>query len=463
MTAFSTSISGTRPTTNGRSPSCSRRPCTRTRCSSAGRARTGPRRSIRLEPFSPSTRRPASLKWTFEALAAGTRQQRPARRMSGPSMSIDQERGISISAGLLRRVRISSAAIARKPLPLATSVTALDAETGKVRVEPPDRPSRSSGTTTPTRRRFWWISRRTARPFRRWCSRARWASSSSSTALTGEPIFPIEERTVPQSDVPGEQSSPTQPYVRSAEPAVPDRLPGISTLADIASFGHCSRDLQEHALRRPLYPAKPAGHYRLSSHRRRRGMGRRRGRSAHRHLCRQQFQRRADLQAADRAPTTTRPKTPQRSETGGYFPQTARPMAFSCTTSSIPSACRAGIRPTARCRPTISRPASCCGRSLSAQVQQWGFYMPKSWGSVTIGGPVITNRPHLHRRFDGFARAGDRSQDRRCAVAGVGRRAGRRHPGDVHLQGQAYVVFVAGGNAILKPQASDQVAAFALK
>ena len=29
---------------------------------------------------------------------------------------------------------------------------------------------------------------------------------------TGEPVWPIEERAVPQSDVPGEQSSPTQPY-----------------------------------------------------------------------------------------------------------------------------------------------------------------------------------------------------------------------------------------------------------
>jgi quinoprotein glucose dehydrogenase len=30
--------------------------------------------------------------------------------------------------------------------------------------------------------------------------------------VTGEPVFPIEERAVPQSDVPGEQLSPTQPY-----------------------------------------------------------------------------------------------------------------------------------------------------------------------------------------------------------------------------------------------------------
>ena len=30
--------------------------------------------------------------------------------------------------------------------------------------------------------------------------------------VTGKPIFDIEERPVPKSDVPGEQASPTQPF-----------------------------------------------------------------------------------------------------------------------------------------------------------------------------------------------------------------------------------------------------------
>jgi len=42
---------------------------------------------------------------------------------------------------------------------------------------------------------------------------------------TGKPLFPVEERPVPQSDVPGEVSSPTQP-IPSAPPAlVPQKLP----------------------------------------------------------------------------------------------------------------------------------------------------------------------------------------------------------------------------------------------
>lgn len=42
--------------------------------------------------------------------------------------------------------------------------------------------------------------------------------------LTGEPLFPIEERAVPQSDVPGEVSSPTQPFPVLPEPFARQRV-----------------------------------------------------------------------------------------------------------------------------------------------------------------------------------------------------------------------------------------------
>ncbi|MBI2425822.1 MAG: pyrroloquinoline quinone-dependent dehydrogenase [Candidatus Hydrogenedentes bacterium] len=41
---------------------------------------------------------------------------------------------------------------------------------------------------------------------------------------TGVPIFPVEERPVPQSDVPGEASSPTQPFPVVTPPLVPQTL-----------------------------------------------------------------------------------------------------------------------------------------------------------------------------------------------------------------------------------------------
>lgn len=41
---------------------------------------------------------------------------------------------------------------------------------------------------------------------------------------TGVPVFPIEERAVPQSDVPGEQTSPTQPFPTLPPPLIPHSL-----------------------------------------------------------------------------------------------------------------------------------------------------------------------------------------------------------------------------------------------
>lgn len=41
---------------------------------------------------------------------------------------------------------------------------------------------------------------------------------------TGKPIFPVEERVVPQSDVPGEKTSPTQPVPLAPPPLVPQQV-----------------------------------------------------------------------------------------------------------------------------------------------------------------------------------------------------------------------------------------------
>src|SRR3569832_2458188 len=41
---------------------------------------------------------------------------------------------------------------------------------------------------------------------------------------TGKPVFPIEERPVPASDVPGETASPTQPFPAAPPPLVPQQL-----------------------------------------------------------------------------------------------------------------------------------------------------------------------------------------------------------------------------------------------
>ena len=82
---------------------------------------------------------------------------------------------------------------------------------------------------------------------------------------TGEPLFPIEERPVPPSDVPGERASPTQPVparAAAARPAAPRR--GRSLRADARAPRGLPRAARRAAQRRPLHAAEPARLDRLS-------------------------------------------------------------------------------------------------------------------------------------------------------------------------------------------------------
>ena len=42
--------------------------------------------------------------------------------------------------------------------------------------------------------------------------------------VTGEPLWPIEERRVPPSEIPGEAAWPTQPFPTAPPPFAPQRL-----------------------------------------------------------------------------------------------------------------------------------------------------------------------------------------------------------------------------------------------
>ena len=90
----------------------------------------------------------------------------------------------------------------------------------------------ASGTWTSRARRSWSTSPSTAGRSRRWRSRPSRRSCTSSTATTGQPVWPIEERPVPKGDVPGEWYSPTQPF--PTKPPAYDRQ-GVS-IDDLIDF-----------------------------------------------------------------------------------------------------------------------------------------------------------------------------------------------------------------------------------
>lgn len=62
---------------------------------------------------------------------------------------------------------------------------------------------------------------------------------------TGQPVFPVEERPVPQSDVPGEFTSPTQPFPTHPLPLHPARLdPGDAFGFSFWDRGHCREQIE---------------------------------------------------------------------------------------------------------------------------------------------------------------------------------------------------------------------------
>ena len=95
--------------------------------------------------------------------------------------------------------------------------------------------------------------------------------------------------------------------------------------------------------------------------------------------------------------------------------------------------------------------------------QQYGFFMPESWGSPTIGGPAVTagGLIFIGASMDAKLRAysletGEELWSDQAMAPAVAT------PAVYEYQGREYVAFVAGGNSILKKQVGDQVVAYAL-
>ncbi|WP_417809874.1 PQQ-binding-like beta-propeller repeat protein [Thioclava sp.] len=95
--------------------------------------------------------------------------------------------------------------------------------------------------------------------------------------------------------------------------------------------------------------------------------------------------------------------------------------------------------------------------------QRYGFFMPESMGSPTIGGPAVTKSGliFIGSTMDAKARAFEvntgtelwSDQMQAPVVA---------NPAVYSYKGKEYVAFIAGGNSILKPAVGDQVAVYAL-
>lgn len=401
--------------------------------------------------------RTGALKWTFDPLPP------EAQKNSGTadvwaSVSVDPKAGIvylpvsSPSPNFYGGNRT-------EPIPMTTSITALNADTGKViwsrqlvhhdlwdydtNSAPVLLDLHKNGKTIPaliqsTKQGYFFVLNR----------------------LTGKPIYPIQERPVPASDVPGEKTSPTQPYVPFPKQAVPDRWPGVSKIADIASAGYCSRKFHQLRYDGPFTPPSLKGTltYPPTSG------GVEWGGGAvdpvtntyivnnsyvaqiYQLLTRKQYE----------AKTHGKKKK-------NYFPMTGSPYGFHITnfTNWLGMPCWAP--PYGSIAAYNLNTGKQLWKEPFGEVQKWGFYMPKSWGSVTIGAPLITKSglAFIGASMDSRVRALDERTGKVLWRAQVDAPAVAM-PATYTYRGKQYVVFAAGGNTLLTPRVSDQLVAFAL-
>ncbi len=278
--------------------------------------------------------------------------------------------------------------------------------------------------------------------------------------LTGEPIYPIEETPVPRSDVAGEQSAPTQPETTTPVPTVASEWPGVSTIADIASFGYCSREANRlrndgrftpPSLQGTLtYPATaggvewgggavdPAtGTYVVNS-------------SSVVEIYRLLTRRDYDAKTMDGTPK-------------GYYPMSGAPYGFHLNTFVNWLGMPCWNPPYGTLSSYDLNTGKLLWKEPFGEVQKWGFYMPLSWGSVTIGAPVITRSGliFIGASMDSRVRAIDRRSGEVLWSARVDAPAVSM-PAVYRYKGKEYVAFAVGGNTILEPKVSDQMIAYAL-
>ncbi|RCS21839.1 pyrroloquinoline quinone-dependent dehydrogenase [Phyllobacterium salinisoli] len=403
--------------------------------------------------------RTGKLEWTFESIPESVRAKTGTANVWS-SMSIDTDRNIlylpvsSPSPNFYGGNRT-------EPIPLATSVTAVDTETGKIiwsrqlvhhdiwdydtNSAPTLVDIEKNGQTIPalvqaSKQGFLYILNR----------------------YTGEPIYPIEERPVPASDVEGEVAAKTQPFVDHPEPMVHAEWPGIFWLADTLSFGYCSRKLKE--LRNEgrftppsrqgtlAYPATisgvewgggavdPVSQTYVANH-------------SHVVQIYQILPREIYNEDTDN----------DVRETGGFAPMKDSPYGFNLTTFLNPFGMPCWNPPYGELSAYDLKTGNLLWRKPMGAVQQWGFYMPDAWGSVTIGAPAITKSGliFIGASMDSKVRAFDQKTGDVLWKADVDAPAVAM-PAIYTYKGKQYVVFVAGGNSILTPRVSDQVVAFTL-
>ncbi len=403
------------------------------------------------------------LEWTFEAIPAEIRKRTGTANV-WTHMSADEANGLvylpvsSPSPNYWGGNRVDA-------IPLGTSTTALDINTGKVvwsrqwvHHDVWDYDINSAPTLmdiTVDGKQIPALVQATKQGFLLVVNR-----------LTGEDVWPIEERPVPQGDgsVQGEVLSPTQPFPTKPAPLLDQsKKPEIWKLADIVGGGQCSR-LWDNLTYEGMYtPPTTKGEGTLTYPDSAGGV--QWGGVAFdpqkqiaivntSHIVQYvKLYSREDYDNADK----------DSGNESGFAPQEGAPYGMRLLVASNWLGMPCWQPPFGEIVALDMHTGDVKWRRPVGASQQYGFFMPESWGSPTIGGPAVTAGGviFIGASMDAKVRAysvesGEELWSDQAEAPAVA------NPSVYEYKGRQYVAFVAGGNTILKDQVGDQVVVYAL-
>lgn len=348
-----------------------------------------------------------------------------------------------------------------QPIPLATSTTAVDIETGEIAwsfqhirhdiwdYDTPSAPhlvdldlpqGRVPALVQTTKQGFIFVLDR----------------------RTGEPLFPVEELTVPASTAQGEVTAPTQPVTRVPEPTNdPYILPEVWWLADLTSGGQCSRDLETYRFEGIFTPPSEQGTFLYPGTAGSNNWG---GAAIDDENDILYVNSMRVVQVIRLIPREVYDLTAgQSGAERGFYPQEGAPYGIELTEWRTWAGLPCWEPPYGTFSAYDLRSGEKLYQVPFGMAQYWGFYGFRDWGTPTLGGPVATagGVAFIGASMDARVRALDMSTGEelwsdRVAAPAVSMPAVFTH------EGIDYAVFAVGGNPILTPGVADQVVAYRL-
>ncbi|RUO33289.1 pyrroloquinoline quinone-dependent dehydrogenase [Aliidiomarina soli] len=281
---------------------------------------------------------------------------------------------------------------------------------------------------------------------------------------TGEDVWPIEERPVPAGNVEGEVYAETQPFPTKPEPLLDQASkPKIWWAADVLGFGECSRLFDSLSYEGMYSPPTTEGEGVLAYPASAGGV--QWGGVA--------FDPVSQTAIVNTSHITQYLKLWPRDEyervagdsgnEEGFYPQEGTPFGMSLHNAVNWLGMPCWEPPYGELVSIDMHTGDVNWRRPIGVSQRFGFYMPESMGSPTIGGPAVTagGLIFIGASMDAKVRAyslesGEELWSDLVQAPVVANPAVYEH------DGKQYVAFIAGGNTIIKDQVGDQIAVYAL-